>query len=228
MPESDLYPPLKRFMEQQGFTVKGEVNGCDLLGVREGEPPVLVVCELKLSFNLELVLQGVDRAPACDEVWLAARLSKAGRGREADARYRNLCRRLGFGLLGVSASGAVEVLVAPFAATPRRNPKRRSRLLDEHRRRIGDPNKGGGNRQPIMTAYRQDCIACARALLEGPQSPKQLRTIVDRAPIILRRNVYGWFRRESRGIYGLTELGRAAVSPTPDAPGVPAHFPALA
>ncbi|WP_172123034.1 MULTISPECIES: DUF2161 family putative PD-(D/E)XK-type phosphodiesterase [unclassified Devosia] len=213
MAESDLYPPLKRFMEKQGFTVKGEVNGCDLLGVREGEPPVLVVCELKLSFNLELVLQGVDRAPACDEVWLAARLSKAGRGREADARYRNLCRRLGFGLLGVSTSGAVEVLVAPFAATPRRNPKRRSRLLDEHRRRIGDPNKGGGNRQPIMTAYRQDCIACAQAMLAGPQSPKQLRTVVDRAPIILRRNVYGWFVRESRGVYGLTELGRSSVSP---------------
>jgi hypothetical protein len=207
MAESDLYLPLKTFMENLGFSVKGEVNGCDLLGVREGEPPVLVICEMKLSFNLELVLQGVDRATACDEVWLAARLSKTGRGREQDARYRNLCRRLGFGMLGVGHDGAVGVVVAPFAALPRRDTKRRSRLLDEHRRRIGDPNKGGGNRQPIMTAYRQDCITCARAMLAGPQTPKQLKALVPRAATILRRNVYGWFVRLGRGVYGLSPAG---------------------
>lgn len=212
MAESDLYLPIKAFMENLGFDVKGEVNGCDLLGVRHGEPPVMVVCELKLNFNLELVLQGVDRAAACDEVWLAARLSKAGKGREHDARYRNLCRRLGFGLLGVAPNGSVEVIVAPFAATPRRDPKRRSRLLQEHKCRVGDQNKGGSNRKPIMTAYRQDCIICARAMLEGPTTPKHLKTLVSRAPSILRRNVYGWFKNEARGIYGLTEHGRAAVT----------------
>src|SRR5690606_39172578 len=120
---------------------------------------------------------------------LAARLSKTGKGREHDSRYRNLCRRLGFGLRGVAPSGQVEVIVAPSAPMPRRDPRRRSRLLDEHRRRIGDPNKGGGSRQPIMTAYRQDCIACAKALLDGPSTPKQLKTLVGRAPAILSRNV---------------------------------------
>lgn len=211
MAESDLYFPIKAFLEKLGFSVKGEVNGCDLLGIKEGEPPVLVVCEMKVSFNLELVLQGVDRATACDEVWLAARLSKSGKGREHDSRYRNLCRRLGFGLLGVTPKGSIEVIVAPFAATPRRDPKRRSRLMDEHRRRVGDPNKGGGNRQPIMTVYRQDCIICAKVMLAGPTTPKHLKTLVARAPSILRRNVYGWFKNEARGIYGLTELGRVAV-----------------
>ena len=72
---------------------------------------------------------------------------------------------------------------------------------------------GGGSRAPIMTAYRQDCILCATALLSGPQSPRQLKEIVARAPTILRSNVYGWFIRESRGVYGLTELGRTAVQP---------------
>lgn len=212
MIESDLYLPLKAFMETLGFEVKGEVNGCDLLGVKQGEPPVLIVCEMKLSFNLELVLQGVDRAAACDEVWLAARMSKAGKGRERDARYRNLCRRLGFGLLAVALDGSIEVIVAPFAATPRRDPKRRSRLLSEHKSRIGDQNKGGGHGQPIMTVYRQDCITCAKTMLAGPTTPKHLKILVDRAPSILRRNVYGWFKKEARGIYGLTEKGRAAVS----------------
>lgn len=212
MLESDLYLPLKAFMEGAGYTVKGEVNGCDLVGVRDGDPTVLVIVEMKLAFNLELVLQGVDRATIGDEVWLAARSSGTRRGREYDARFRNLCRRLGFGLMSVSAAGAVEVVVTPFAATPRRNPKRRSRLLDEHRRRVGDPQKGGGRGKPIMTAYRQDCITCAEALLAGPQSPRQLKLVVARAPTILQSNVYGWFVRESRGIYALTELGRSAVS----------------
>lgn len=216
MAETDLYLPLKAFMEGAGYSVKGEVNGCDLVGVKDGDPSVLVVCEMKLSFNLELVMQGVNRATICDEVWLAARASKAGKGREHDARFRNLCRRLGFGIMTVSAAGAVEVIVAPDAATPRRDPKRRSRLLDEHRRRVGDPQIGGGRGKPIMTAYRQDCILCATSLLAGPQSPKQLKTLVIRAPAILRRNVYGWFARESRGVYGLTELGRTAVQPRQD------------
>jgi hypothetical protein len=118
MAETDLYLPLKAFMEGAGYSVKGEVNGCDLVGVLEGEPPVVVVCEMKLSFNLELVMQGVQRAAYSDEVWLAARLSRSGKGREQDPRFRNLCRRLGFGLITVAESGEVEVVVAPFAAMP--------------------------------------------------------------------------------------------------------------
>jgi hypothetical protein len=72
---------------------------------------------MELSFNLELVLQGVNRAVIADEVWLATRASK---GREHDARFRNLCRRLGFGLIAVAASGAVDIILEPFAVTPRR------------------------------------------------------------------------------------------------------------
>jgi hypothetical protein len=110
----------------------------------------------------------------------------------------------------------VDVILEPFASMPRRDPKRRSRLLAEHKRRVGDPQIGGGRGKPIMTAYRQDCILCATSLLSGPQSPKQLKTLVARAPTILQSNVYGWFARKSRGIYELTELGRAAVLPSPD------------
>jgi hypothetical protein len=126
--ETALYLPVKRFLENLGFTVKGEVGGCDLVALSGGEPPIVVIGELKLSFNLELVLQAVDRAGACDEVWLAARMSVRGKGRESDARYRNLCRRLGFGMLAVTSTGDVEVIVKPPTTSPRRNPKKRSRL----------------------------------------------------------------------------------------------------
>ena len=209
--ETTLYGPVKAFLEDLGFAVKGEVGGCDVLALREGEPLILVVGELKMSFNLELVLQGVDRASACDEVWLAARISARGRGREADARFRNLCRRLGFGMLGVPEVGEVQVLVSPAALLPRRDGKRRSRLVEEHRRRRGDPAKGGGSRMPIMTAYRQQALACAAGLANGSKRLRDLKSIAPDAAKILQRNVYGWFQRSSRGVYALTEAGSAAL-----------------
>ena len=162
--ETALYLPVKRFLEKLSFTVKGEAGGRDLVALSGDHPPVVVIGELKLSFNLELLLQAVDRAGACDEVWLAAKMSMQGKGREGDARYRNLCRRLGFGMLGVTGRGEVEVLVKPPTTAPRRDPKKRSRLVAEHQRRIGDPALGGSTRAPIMTAYRQQALACASAL----------------------------------------------------------------
>ena len=97
MLETSLYSPVKGFLEGLGFAVKGEIGGCDLLALSADSPPIVVICELKLQFNLELVLQGVDRMAASDEVWLAACMSVRGKGRETDARFRNLCRRLGLG-----------------------------------------------------------------------------------------------------------------------------------
>src|SRR4051812_6217802 len=174
--ETALYLPVKRFLEKLGFTVKGEVGGCDLVGLSGDDPPIVVIGELKLTFNLELVLQAVDRAGAADEGWVAAKLSARGKGRESDARYRNLCRRLGFGMLAVTNTGDVEVIVQPATTALRRNPKRRSRLVTEHQKRKGDPAMGGSTRAPIMTAYRQQALACASALSRGPRRVKDLRT----------------------------------------------------
>ena len=213
--ETALYLPVKRFLEKLGFAVKGEIGGCDLVGLRGDDPPVVVICELKLSFNLELLMQAVDRAGACDEVWLAAKLSARGKGRENDARYRNLCRRLGFGMLAVTGSGDVEVIVAPPTTAPRRNPKKRSRLVSEHRRRKGDPVLGGSTRAPIMTAYRQQALACAFAMTDGPRRVRDLKPEIPDAPKILQHNVYGWFDRAERGVYILTEAGHAALKRWP-------------
>jgi hypothetical protein len=51
-PETTLYAPVKRYLERLGFMVKGEVCGCDLVALRENEPPVVVIGELKLAFSL--------------------------------------------------------------------------------------------------------------------------------------------------------------------------------
>ena len=209
--ESSLYLPVKRFLEKLGYEVKGEVCGCDLVALGEGEPPVVVIGELKLAFTLDLVLQAVDRTAAADEVWLAVRASRRGRGRERDPRVKKLCRFLGLGLMAVLASGSIEVLVEPTLWRPRRDGKRRSRIVDEHRRRRGDPAVGGSTRQPIMTAYRQQALACAAALQAGPARPRELKPGLPDAPKILLRNVYGWFVRVERGLYALSEDGRVAL-----------------
>src|SRR5260370_39993640 len=100
--ETSLYRPVKVFLEGLGFVAKGEIGGCDLVALKGDDLPVVVICELNLTFNLELILQGGDRATTSDEVWLAARLSARGNGRGRGARFPNLCRRVGFGLLGGS------------------------------------------------------------------------------------------------------------------------------
>ncbi len=209
--ETDLYPPVKRHLEKLGLEVKGEVRGCDLVALSDGSPELVVIGEMKQSFTLELVLQAVERTSACDEVWLAVGASKRGRGRENDARVKKLCRFLGFGLLTVSTEGRVDVVAEPTPWKPRRDAKRRSRIVMEHRRRKGDPVMGGSTRTPQMTAYRQQALVVANALAGAPSCPRDLRMLAPDAAKILQGNVYGWFERIERGLYRLTSSGHAAL-----------------
>ena len=141
-PETTLYAPVKRYLERLGFTVKGEVCGCDLVALRGNEPPIVVIGELKLAFSLELVLQGVNRTGACDEVWLAVHV--AGRwARVRDPRVHKLCRFLGFGLLGVWSSGFVEVLIEPKPWRPRQDTRRRAGLSMSIGRATAIPHPAG-------------------------------------------------------------------------------------
>ena len=212
--EAALYGPVKRFFERSGFEVKGEVNGCDLVARRGDEPPVIV--ELKLRFTLTLLLQGIDRLAISERVYLAVpRPPRRARGLSPDAPgVRRLCRRLGLGLLLVGRrSGTIAILEEPVPYRPRRAAARAARLLDEFARRTGDGNIGGRNRVPIVTAYREDALRCARLLAGGPMPLKALRaaTGVADAASILQRDVYGWFQRLGRGIYGLSERGQEAL-----------------
>jgi len=210
VPETALYLAVKRFLAAQGFSVKGEIGHCDIVAVRGDEPPILVIAELKLGFSLELVLQGIDRMRAADAVWLA--VLATSRGRDRDRRVHRLCRMLGFGLLAVNPrTDRVEILAEPAPYRPRPDLTRRRALLREHTRRRGDPTQGGQSRAPVMTAYRQQALACAAALQGGAQPVRALTPLAPEAGRILLRNLYGWFDRESRGVYRLTEAGHAAL-----------------
>jgi len=215
MSEVSLYPAVKRFLEAAGFDVKGEVKGCDIVAVRTDQPLTLTIVEMKLGFTLELLLQATDRMRAADEVWLAVPATR--RGRDRDPRVHRLCRLLGFGLMTVNAArDRVEVLAEPTPYRPRSDARRRTKLLSEHARRRGDPSPGGTSRQPVMTAYRQQALACALLLSAGPGKPRTLRAVAPDAGTILLRNVYGWFERTRRGEYRLTAAGEAALLRWPD------------
>lgn len=204
-PEVALYAPVKALLESQGYEVKGEVNGCDIVGTRGDAPPVIV--ELKRTFSLALVHQGIDRLAMTDAVYLAV-----GAWPRGQADVRRLCRRLGLGLMVVT-NGRADVIEDPVPYRPRRDTRRTARLLREHQRRVGDPTQGGSNRRPVMTAYRQEALRCARLLEAGPMVLPEMRAMADvpHAGAILRDDVYGWFERVERGTYALTPRGLAAL-----------------
>jgi hypothetical protein len=206
--ESDLYAPVKALLEGQGYVVKGEVRGCDVVAVRGAEPPVIV--ELKRVFGLGLVLQGVDRLTVSDRVYLAV-----GQWPKRMKNVKKLCRRLGLGLM-VVAGKRTDVVLDPVPYTPRRDKRKGARLLGEHQRRVGDPNRGGSTtRVPMMTAYRQEALRCAELLASnGPMKLAALRAAADapRAASILQQDVYGWFERVERGVYTISPAGRRGLA----------------
>ena len=205
--ESDLYAPVKALLEGQGYSVKGEVRGCDVVAVRGSEPPVIV--ELKRTFGIGLVLQAVNRLALSDAVYLAV-----GAWPKNLRDVKKLCRHLGVGLM-IVVKERVDIVLDPAPYRPRKNPRRVGRLLGEHARRVGDPNRGGSStRVPLMTAYRQEALRCAGLLAKnGPMKVAALKLAAEapKAAAILSQDHYGWFERVERGIYGLTPKGRAGL-----------------
>ena len=206
--EADLYAPLKAYLEGQGYEVKAEIGDCDIMARRGDDPPVIV--EMKLTFSLQLVMQGAARQGMFDHVYLAVPVSKGWK-----LRYRDiiaLCRRLSLGLLAVGPAG-VEAHLDPGPYAPRIKTKPAARLLREFDRRVGDPNEGGITGVAKMTAYRQDAIRCGLHLQAGPCKAAGVAkaTGVSRAATLMRHDHYGWFERVSLGIYQLTPKGQAAV-----------------
>lgn len=218
--ETELYEPIKRMFEEQGYTVRGEVNHCDMVAYREGESAPVII-ELKKNFNLALLFQLMDRLKLSDEVYAAVAYNPKKRvstGATWNDAIR-LCRRLGVGLIGVQfykrKAPAVDILCRPGDATAqRRSIIGAKRLKQEFDRRSGDYNIGGSTRTKVITVYRERALRLAQLLAtEGPQSPKALRERLHDGGVyaMLRRNVYGWFENVEHGVYGITEAGHQAL-----------------
>ena len=209
--EADLYPPVKAYLQQQGYKVKGEVGAADVVARRGDEPPLIV--ELKLGFSLALFHQGIERLAVTDLVYIAVPAGGQIKALKANVK---LARRVGLGVMTVRLrDGHVEVLADPGPYAPRKSKKKAARLLRAYDRLQGDPNEGGATRHGIVTGYRQDAVRCARFLaVHGPSKGATVKTWaeVPDATRIMADDHYGWFERVSRGIYCLTDAGRQGLA----------------
>lgn len=211
--ETELYAPVKAFLEAQGYAVKGEVGAADVVA-RRSEDELLIV-ELKTGFSLQLLQQAVARQRLTDAVYVAVPRWKGKTAWRSFKGNVGLCKRLGLGVLSVNLSeSTVQAHCDPRPFTPRKSKPRKAQLLKEFDGRKGDPNEGGMTRQTIVTAYRQDALACAAHLLaHGPSRGRDVKeaTGIARATTLMRDNHYGWFEKQAVGVYGLGAAGRAAV-----------------
>ncbi|WP_028551184.1 DUF2161 family putative PD-(D/E)XK-type phosphodiesterase [Paenibacillus sp. UNC451MF] len=99
--ETELYAPVKSFFEQQGYHVRGEVHHCDLVAIRDEEPPVIV--ELKKNFSIPLLLQGINRLRLTRQVYVAFEMPNKNRAPHGATwpELRKLCQMLGVGMMTV-------------------------------------------------------------------------------------------------------------------------------
>jgi len=222
MRETDLYPPVRDFLLAQGFTVRAEVRGCDIVATRGDD---LVIVELKLGFGTDLLFQATERQRMTDSVYVALPRPGEGFGRKQWRKMTRLLRRLELGLLLVSVDSEVPLVEIAFHPLPseRRKRSRMSRaLLQEMGGRLEDFNEGGSARRKLVTAYRENAIQIACFLERfGPLSPARLRRLGTgpKTLSILSSNFYGWFQRVERGIYTLTRQGKEELDLYPELAG---------
>lgn len=217
--ETDLYFPVRDWLQLQGYLVRSEVKGCDITACKDDQ---LLIVELKLSLNVTLLVQAIDRQRLTDLVYVALPKPSSREWRNRWPGLQQLLRRLGLGLILVSflgGDGYVEVAFDPAPYQPRPSSRHRKAVLKEIAGRSGEYNLGGSNRRKLLTAYKEQSLQIAWWLQQlGPQSPKALRAngTGERTLPILYRNHYGWFIHRERGLYELSPAGQVALEQYPE------------
>ena len=211
--ETDLYEPIRAFLEEEGYQVQAEVKNCDIAAVKDGQ---LVIVELKKAFNLKLVYQGLERQSLTEQVFVAIPRPKKGQREKAWKDMLKLLKRLELGLLTVALDSplqTVDVVLEPSDSLAWKNRKKREKVQAELEQRQVDANVGGMTRRKIMTAFREKSIRLACLLEKEEQvSTASLRERGMEDYIgILSRNYDKWFRRVEKGVYALSEKGKEAL-----------------
>ena len=217
MKESDLFEPVKKYLESNGYKVRAEVKNCDVTATKDDE---LIIIELKLSANLQLFNQATDRQYITDSVYVAIPKS-AQRSKKHWKGILHILRRLELGLIFVDVENPVnpiEIVFHPIEFQRRKFKHRKRAIIKEVENRSQNLNVGGSNKKKIITAYKENAIQIAVYLKEiGPTSAKKLREYNSgkKTLSILYNNFYGWFQRVDRGIYDITAKGKQELKNFP-------------
>ena len=209
MKESDLFEPVKKYLEASDYKVRAEVKNCDITATKNDE---LIIVELKLSANLQLFIQATDRQRITDSVYVAIP-KPAQRSKKHWKGILHILRRLELGLIFVDVENPVnpvEIVFHPIEFQRRKFKHRKRAIIKEVENRSQNLNVGGINKKKIVTAYKENAIQIAVYLKEiGATNPKKLREYNSgkKTLSILYSNFYGWFQRVDYGIYDVTEKG---------------------
>jgi hypothetical protein len=209
--ETELYEPVKRLLEKEGYIVKAEVKSCDIAAFKGDE---LLVVEMKRQFNLKVVYQAMERRALTDKVYIAVPRPK--RYRDKNVRMmRKMLEELGIGLIAVGVDGAP---IAEFVAGPtqmrRINAAKRKQLIKEADGRNMDVNVGGSNRSKIITAYTEaSVLALCHMEVYDTLCTADLKKLgyTDKIRNACKGNAYGWFEKVGRGTYAMSETGVLAL-----------------
>jgi len=205
--ESDMYEPIRKLLAEQGFTVRGEVKSCDIAAVKDD---ILWVVEMKLSANITLIYQALERQAATGWVFVAIPRPKSAR----DGTFRKLqklLKKLKLGLITValdSPAKRAEIIIFPVGKDDKKN-KKTAAVKREIAGRTVD-SIGGTTQTQINTAFREKCVKIACLLeVEGALSAKELVKLgcEKDANRIMHTNILGWFEKVSKGVYGLSDVG---------------------
>lgn len=151
MKETELFLPLKKWLEERGHEVYTEVQSkytggrADIVAVNG---PVITVVEMKVTLSLELIGQAVRWKPFANHIYIAVPSSKHGRRNDY---AQQLLRREGIGLLEVNLHSYgcyVQNFIRPTFHR-RINDHVRKSLVEQHKELPGG-HAGGG----YVTPYK--------------------------------------------------------------------------
>ena len=226
--ERDLFEPIKSYFESFGYVGDGEIGDIDLYLENEDKK---VAIELKETLDFRAVQQAALRQKVVDTVFIGIFRPKDMYSQSfTDKIY--LLNRLGIGLITVSRRThsiqiVCEPVVSELSSYQAHNKRGQVSLASEFQRRRLKSNVGGVNRAKLITGYREEALMVLSAMnkLESESSTvgdsptpigistSEIRKLtgLPNTTSILYNNYYNWFIKSGRGIYALSNEGRAAL-----------------
>lgn len=221
--ETELYEPVKKWLEACGCKLQAELQGIDIFG--QYDDVLTLAVELKTQLNLEVICQAAERQTRADIVFIAVPENKGLKRSKRSREIMRVLRRLNIGLLSVvfgkkKEDARVRCLLLPdypsdFKRYIKPLAKKKKALIEEFKARQLNVNIAGSSQTKLMTLYRERAYQIALQFLkQGTMAPKAVsvegltRVQINR---VLSINHYGWFQRIERGKYGLTPDGITAA-----------------
>ena len=216
--ESSMYEPIRQLLNSLGFIVRGEVKNCDIAAIKGEE---LWVVEMKLSANLTLLCQAMERKVITEHVFIAIPRPRNSRNKNF-VTLKKIISKLELGLILVSLDSPMPL--AEIAIHPSGRQKTNTKKSESVRKEIlgrSSDSSGGTTKTEVSTAYREKCIKIACFLkAKGELNSRGLLKLgcEKDAAAILRNNHYGWFAKTESGKYVLSEMGSEYIHKNANSP----------